>query len=86
MARLRRLLAAVFLPGGGHFSVGRYAAGIVFLLPASVLLAAFFLGGGALPAAWHLKAIEGSGMVVAAVAAYLFLWALSLWLALRFEE
>ena len=86
LARLRCILAAVLLPGGGHFSVGRYAAGMLFLLPASVLLAAFFFGGGILPAAWHLKAMEGRGMVVAAVASYLFLWALSLWIALRLEE
>ena len=83
LARLRLILAGVLLPGGGHFSAGRYAAGIFFLLPASVLLAAFFFGGGALPAAWHHNAMEGRGL---AVAAYLFLWALSLWLTLHLEE
>jgi hypothetical protein len=86
LAVVRRLLSAVLIPGGGHFSVGRYAAGIFFLLPAAVLLAAFFFGGEALPAAWHLKAIEGWGMVAPGVAMYLFLWALSLWLAMRLEE
>jgi tetratricopeptide (TPR) repeat protein len=86
LARLRLILAAVLLPGGGHFSAGRYAAGIFLLLPASVFLAAFFSGGGVLPAAWHLKAMEGRGLVVTAAAAYLFLWTLSLWLTLRLEE
>jgi tetratricopeptide (TPR) repeat protein len=86
LERVRGLIAAALLPGGGHFSAGRYAAGMLFLLPASVLLAAVFFGGEALPAVWHLKAMEGGGIVVPGVAAYLFLWALSLWMALRLEE
>lgn len=86
LAKMRHLIAAVVLPGGGHFSVGRYAAGLIFLLPASVLLAAFFFGGGALPPAWHLRAMEGRGLAVSGAAAYFFLWALSLWLALRLED
>lgn len=86
LLRIRHIVCAVFAPGGGHLSSGRFRAGLLLLLPASFLESRLLFGAGEFPSPWSLGGVAASWFAGAALVAFAALWLLSLALTLRFEE
>lgn len=86
LAAARRVVLALLVPGGGHLSAGRFGAGAVFALPATMMLAWVFFTRNAFPATSHLRLTAGLGIILPLGGAFVLWWALSLWLAVRIEE
>ena len=86
LRRLRHIVCAVAVPGGGHLSAGRFRPGLLLLLPASFLAARVLFGAGVYASPWSLGSTAATWFARAGVVAFAALWAASLWLTLRFEE
>jgi hypothetical protein len=86
LLRIRPIVCAVFAPGGGHLSSGRFWPGLLLLLPASFLEARLLFGGGEFPSPWSLGGAAAAWTAGGGIVLLAGLWLLSLGLTLRFED
>ena len=86
LRRVRHIVCAAAVPGGGHLSAGRFLPGLLLLLPASFLAARVLFGAGVYASPWSLGSAAALWFARAGIAVFAGLWAASLWLTIRFEE